>query len=229
MQKLIKYVLITVVSILTSINSHAQVLGQKEYNIGTQYWFANGVKEDTKKACDYFEQSANLGFPPAQFNLGNCYRMGEGRDKSINQAIYWYEQAVEKNNIPATSSLGAIYLLDEDVKNNSRAVFLLEKAAKQKNINSLFLLGYACHLEIKKNCKLKSVSYYKRAAEKGHTLSQLLLSYIYLKGLYGEKKNLEKSNYWKKAFDLFNKVQGVEGETYDSGVEYLKEHGYIPR
>ena len=36
------------------------------YNVGTHYFSGQGVKQDLKKAVEYYEKAAMVGFSPAQ-------------------------------------------------------------------------------------------------------------------------------------------------------------------
>ena len=59
------------------------------------YYSGKGVRQDYKKAFEWFEKAASQVDPSAQFNLGVMYNNGEGvrQDKSI--AKEWFGKACD--------------------------------------------------------------------------------------------------------------------------------------
>lgn len=198
------------------------------YNEGVSYLFGYGVKVDAKKACDYFEQAANDNHKLAQHSLGRCYRNGYGRKLDYTKARYWYLKAIEQDNSKARVSLVGLYLFDIEKFDSNEVVSLLEKAAADEPQYAYFLLGYVCHKRIKPNCTDKdALGYYIQAAYNANLLSPILLSYVYENGIYGVAKDIEKAKKWREDFEFARALAGEEGQTYESGVEYLKERGFI--
>jgi len=198
------------------------------YNEGIRYLFGHDVDVDAKKACDLFERSANTGYVLAQYNLGHCYLKGRGRGVDIDQAKYWYLKAIKQNSSKARVSLAGLHLFEIGNFDANEVVSLLEDAATDEPQYAYFLLGYVCHKKIKPNCTDKeAVDYYTKAAYSANMLSPVLLSYIYEHGIYGVAKDKEKAKKWREDFEFARALVGEEGQTYESGVEYLKERGFV--
>ncbi len=80
-----------------------------DYNLGVQYAFGNGVKQDYKKAAELFLKAAMQGLPDAQYNLGALYDNGLGVPKDPVRAVIWYHSAAEQNHPSAELNLGLAY------------------------------------------------------------------------------------------------------------------------
>jgi len=224
---LIKKIILFFLTFIFSLNVSSGE-AEKIYNEGIQYLFGYDVKVNPKKACDLFEQSANTGYVLAQYNLGHCYVKGKGREVDIDKAKYWYLKAIKQNSSKARIALAYLYLFDIGSFNANEVVSLLEDASTDEPQYAYFLLGYVCHKRIKPNCTdKKAVDYYTQAAYSVNLLSTIMLSYIYEYGIYGVIKDQEKAKEWRENFEYGASLLGEEGQTYESGVEYLKERGFI--
>lgn len=47
-----------------------------QYNLGVRYAFGEGIRQDHKKAFEWYQKSANQQNSKAQYNLGVAYSMG---------------------------------------------------------------------------------------------------------------------------------------------------------
>ena len=61
---------------------------------GLCYYYAHGVKEDDKKAVEWFTASAEQGNAQGQFSLGQCYYFGEGVKEDEKKAVKWFTRSV---------------------------------------------------------------------------------------------------------------------------------------
>ena len=61
------------------------------YNVG------HCVKEDKKKAAEFYKSAADKGLPLSCYNLGNMYSEGEGVEKDMKKAVYYWQIACDKN------------------------------------------------------------------------------------------------------------------------------------
>ena len=80
-------------------NVSAQVVLAKRLYAG------NGVKQDYKKAANWFEKAAAQGSAEAQSNLGYCYYSGLGVKRDYDKAVYWYTKSAELGNAAAQNYL----------------------------------------------------------------------------------------------------------------------------
>ena len=123
-------------------------LAQNNNNIGARdalgvvYSQGIGVEQNTTKALEHLEASAEQGSASAYNTLGFMYNHGIGVEPDQQLAIEYMEQAAELGHIEATNNLGILYLNGEGVKqDNRKALEYLEIAADEGYITSKFYLG----------------------------------------------------------------------------------------
>lgn len=63
--------------------------------LGGMYYNGHGVKQDYKKAFEWYTKSANQGYGMAQFNLGVMYANGQGVKQNLHTANQWFAKACE--------------------------------------------------------------------------------------------------------------------------------------
>jgi TPR repeat protein len=68
------------------------------YKLGQMYEAGEGVKQDYEQALEYYRQSANRYYPPAQLALGNAAENGLGTESSPVYAYIWYSLAADQGN-----------------------------------------------------------------------------------------------------------------------------------
>ena len=78
--------------------------------MGTIYLSGLGVEQDSRKAVDWFTQSAESGDPDGIFYLGECTWYGEGMAEDKKKAISLYVDAAEGGQEQAMTRLGQIAL-----------------------------------------------------------------------------------------------------------------------
>ena len=59
------------------------------------YYNGQGVRQDYKKAAEWFEKAATQGDANAQFNLGAVYGNGEGVRQDYKKAKEWFGKACD--------------------------------------------------------------------------------------------------------------------------------------
>lgn len=57
------------------------------------HYNGQGVRQDRRKAAEWYEKAANQGVSEAQFNLALCYDKGEGVQQDYLKAAEWYEKS----------------------------------------------------------------------------------------------------------------------------------------
>jgi TPR repeat protein len=55
-------------------------------NLGISYKRGEGVRQDFRKAIEFFERAAEKGNMGALFNLALCYERGEGVERDVRRA-----------------------------------------------------------------------------------------------------------------------------------------------
>ena len=127
------------------------------YRIGEIYRSTEELKDDAK-AFEWYKKSAEADYFEAYFRLANCYATGTGTLKDVKEAIKWYEKAASEKNtkLNACLELAKIYQYEEEVKNESKAVYWYEKVAKSGDVNACVRLG----------CYYKDMRYFPRNVEK---------------------------------------------------------------
>ncbi|NNG12345.1 MAG: trypsin-like serine protease [Halobacteria archaeon] len=86
-------------------DSNAQI------NLGFMYDYGRGVDQDTRRAADWYQRSAEGGLAAAQFNLGLMYAEGRGVEQSPVKASFWFQQAAGQGRADAQYAL-ALHLRD---------------------------------------------------------------------------------------------------------------------
>lgn len=170
---------------------------------------------DIKVACDYFERAAKLDYARAQVEFGNCYRTGEGRVQNIDKAVYWYKKAAKNGARQAGYLLGSIYLLHTSFgQYRDEAIKLLSEESQKGNPDAMFLMGVAYHrgISVKADDPI-AIKYYVRAGNGSSIYAQLVLREIYRNGLYGNKTDNEKADYWER--------MALNNERYMGGDEFI--------
>ena len=69
-----------------------------------------GVKQDYRKAAEFYRQAASLGnYADAQFSLGQLYFDGRGVAHDYSAAFDWYTRAANQNHAAAQYLIGSMY------------------------------------------------------------------------------------------------------------------------
>ena len=134
---------------------------------------------------------AEKGDAEAQCEVGRLYKNGDGVESSDKDSFYWYEKSAKQGNADAQCNLGFIYILGNSFvrPNREESVKWFEKAAAQNDKYALDSLGlaYEAGTGVKPDEK-KSLEYYKKAADLGHSTAQVSYADHYF------KKNLNHSS-----------------------------------
>jgi TPR repeat protein len=80
------------------------------------------VNKDYKKAVEYFERSAELGYSYAYNYLGIVYEYGEGVKKDYAKAFFNYSKAAELKNIYGLYNVARCYRYGIGVKKDINKV-----------------------------------------------------------------------------------------------------------
>lgn len=101
-------------------------------NLGTCYFFGDGVPRDYRTAAFWFHKAAAQGLKEAQNGLAVCHVNGFGVPRDYQSAVFWYRKSAEQGCADAQFGLGECYDNGWGVpKDPERAVFWYRKAAAQ--------------------------------------------------------------------------------------------------
>ncbi|MBQ7632837.1 MAG: sel1 repeat family protein [Alphaproteobacteria bacterium] len=145
------------------------------------------VKQDFKKALQYYTMAAQQDDPIALNNLGSLYFSGIGTPRDIRTALTLFQKSAELGNDNAAINLAFIYLTGgkKDPERNKRAIELFE-SAKNKNNIAKFMLGYAYFKGFVVSQDYSKAFELIKTAAGGDALideAQLVLAEMYVKGL----------------------------------------------
>lgn len=128
-----------------------------------------GVKQDYRKAAQWFEEAAHNGVANAQYNLGVMFHQGIGLEKDTETAFRWYHAAAEQGHAEAQYNLGIAYIEGIGVPYDAlRAAGYFERAARAGVMEAAYNLGL-----IYENGLLgdtmpdKALVWYKTASDQG--------------------------------------------------------------
>ena len=105
------------------------------YSVGTFYYLGDVVNKDYKKAVEYFNKSAELGYSNAYNKLGIMYEDGIGVKKNYVKALFNYKKAAELKNMYGIYNVARCYDYSIGVKQD------INKAIKYYNLSGD--LGYS--------------------------------------------------------------------------------------
>lgn len=94
-------------------------------SVGYCYYNGTGVKQDYKKAAEWFEKASKNGSLYGEVNLGVCYYKGEGVDQDLNKA---YQHFLKAAFVGFKDAQKIITLILEDNKNR---IYELENKIKE--------------------------------------------------------------------------------------------------
>jgi len=146
-----------------------------------------GGEQNLDKAIYWFEQAAKLGLVDAMHRLGDFHQFNISKTRSKpGTALQWYTRAASKGYLPSIINLAAIAIRNGQY-NDAR--MWLNTAVKKGDTDSMMTLADHYFLGLQPFPKdiSKAVSYYKKAAENGHSIGQLRFGILLASGKVIEK------------------------------------------
>jgi TPR repeat protein len=192
----------------------------EQVEMGNRYYNGDGVKQDFKKAVQWYKKAAKQGQRDAQYNLALCYLNGYGIEENEEKAMSLYFKAAERGHAQAQRALAASYYGGDGVEQDyEKTVYWAQQAAWQGEPGAQWILGM-CYFEgdgIKQNDR-KAAAWFRKAAQQGDKGAQFSLSRCYDDGM-GVKKDAKKALYWlkKAAKKGYAYAQGKLGSHYYYG------------
>ncbi len=142
------------------------------------------VKQDYKKAFEYYTLSADQNNIIATNNLANLYYSGLGVEKNKVAAAKLFQKAATMGNQDATLNLAFMYLNGDGIaKNPKYAISWLQKAAEKGSALAKYMIGISYHrgYVLEKNYN-KAFDNIKQAADMGYDEAQVSLAQLYING-----------------------------------------------
>ena len=159
--------------------------------LGTYYYYGFHVQRYIFKAIEWFLKSANMGYSDSQYMLGMIYETIGEDDKQAITAEHYYELAAKQDHPYALYALGVNAL---EKKIWPKAIFNLEKAARQNYALAAYTLAYYYHEKEEKH-PLKAFEWFMVAAKQHHTEAEYYIGLYYQLGK-GVQKDLDQAIYW---------------------------------
>lgn len=143
------------------------------------------------------KRKAELGEIEAMHQLAKCYHLGDSTQQNYSLAVKWYKQAALKGFPNSLNNLALCYIMGTGVPIDTiYAIQLLHQAADQGLTTSMS--GLATIFRKGGSFINPDSCFYweQKAAEKGVSYSQFMLSIYYEKG-FGVHKDAKKSFEWR--------------------------------
>lgn len=164
-----------------------------QYLLGIYNLMGDIIPQNIEKGIEWFEKSAEQGFPEAYAALGNCYETNQYGMGNGEKALYWFEKAISNGIYDVYHNLGNMYMNGEVVtKNMDMAIQYYTKSAQNGYVESQRWLAqiYRYGDGVDENPQM-AFYWEKIAVENGYKKSVTNLANYYLDG-YGTNVDIEK-------------------------------------
>ncbi|MBR0315581.1 MAG: SEL1-like repeat protein [Synergistaceae bacterium] len=192
--------------------------------LGLMYYNAFGVKQDYKKAFEWWSRAAELKNTNAYMNLGSMYFEGKYVSQDSQKGLEWFLKAEEESHYYGfQEALGDVYMSGKgDIKQDyKKAFYWYSKAAEQgwadaqNQLASMYYYGLGVNKDYK-----KAFEFYMKAAEQNNSAGMYNIATMYLHG-QGVEQNYKKAIEWYvKATEI-----GNQGAINNLGTMYLNGIG----
>lgn len=185
-----------------ALNFYEQMAEKKNgygyYMLAKIYISGLGVKQNTKKAFDYFSLAADKGIMEAANGLGICHLYGRGTKQDSYKAVDCFRRAAEAGLAEAQENLAYCYVYGNGVDESyPTALTWYEKAAAQNNARAAYNIGkmyYYGQPGIPRKHD-KAFEWFTIASNLGNSDAQNSIGICYLKG-QGVERNPEMAFEW---------------------------------
>ena len=156
------------------------------------------IKENYRKAAEWYFKAAQLGSSNGMVNLGDCYAGGRGVKKDKDSALKWFMESALLGNDAAMYNLGNGYRVGESPlrKNYDSALKWYRLAAENGHAYSMTNIGYMYEKGIGVTVDYsEAIRWYKKGAEAGDPYAAKNIGHMYNFGI-GVKKNVDTAMLW---------------------------------
>lgn len=154
----------------------AEVLYEQALKLMTD---SKNAKANQPKILSLLNQSANLGYAPAQVDLGLLYYLGFGIKQDNTKALAWFNKSAEQGNARAQYYVGLMYTEGKGVEQSEKqAAVWYEKSAEQGYAPAQSYLGvlYLFGIDGIEKDQDKAVELLQKAAKQGDQQAIQLLN-----------------------------------------------------
>ena len=140
----------------------------------------HGTRQNYKKAAEWYQRAAELGYSSSQHYLGVMYSLGRGVRKDGNKAVEWIGKAADQGNPAAVRDLGNIYRDGNGVtKDEEKAAEWFRMGADKGFRDCQYALGllYRDGDGVPKD-KEKAAEWFGKAADQGHKEAKMDLELL---------------------------------------------------
>ncbi len=150
------------------------------YYMGRMRLYGYGQLKNNKAALQYFTQSAEKGFLPAQQLLARYALLEE---KNPEQALYWFKKSADLNDIQAQMYCAAAYLFGVGVKKNTELAkrYYIAAAKAGDSLAQYTLAMNFLDSRDGSNQKL-GLLWLNKAVAQNNPAAQVSLAQLYMKG-----------------------------------------------
>ncbi|MBI1300329.1 MAG: hypothetical protein GC137_01595 [Alphaproteobacteria bacterium] len=154
---------------------------EAQHDMGAIYVAGHGsIRQDLKRAVQWFEEAAKNNVPNAKYNLGVLYHQGLGIDQDVNKAMKLYQEAADLNHPEAQYNLGIASIEGIGVPYNpKKAAEYFESAARRGVTEAAYNLGLIYENGLLGETKPdQALAWYKTAADQGSPEAQSALDQL---------------------------------------------------
>lgn len=188
------------------------------YNLGECFYYGRGVRQDRKKAVEWYTKAASRGDCSSQKKLAACWHNGTGTECDLSKAAYWYKEAAEQGDYDSQKALimcfrigGANLAPDEERAEKYAARYgiedtadsnigILMKEAARGDPDAQFSLGNCYFIGIETSIDYeRAVMWYKKAAEQNYIPAVFNLAFCCASGTGVQQNPKEAVMLYKKA------------------------------
>ena len=150
---------------------------ESQYSLAVKYYKGDGVKQNRRRAAEWYQKAAEQGHLEAQYNLARMYSTGKGITQNLSAAFKWYKRAAEQGHLEAQYNLAYMYSEGRGVAQNlPAAVEWYKRAAEQGHLEAQYNLArmYSTGKGITQNLPA-AFKWYGKVAGQGHLEAQRIL------------------------------------------------------
>lgn len=103
---------------------------ETQYRLGDMYKYGRNKTQNLEQAFQWYEQSAEQDYAPAQCKLAIMYEKGQGISQNIEKAYVWYAKSFIHGYAPAQVKLAMMYEKGQGVTQNFEKACFLYKNIK---------------------------------------------------------------------------------------------------
>lgn len=178
------------------------------FNLGVCYAEGVGHTADSREAARWMQRAAD-GVVNAQYWYGRMLLEGRGVAPDPTQALYWMEKAADAGMAEAQAVVGQFLVTGQinNRKDHAKALTLYAAAAESGNVDAMFSLAAMLgggH-DVPEN-RPEAQKWFRKAAQRGNGLAQLMLGRYLVRGLGGVHDPVEGRIWLERAVG-----QGIDG------------------